>query len=115
MADQLDAQGLARSCNELLILAVLSGEPKHGYQIALELEERSEGYFGFNHGTLYPILHQLEKEGFIDGRWSEGEGRRKKEYAITAAGRRHYAGRVDEWRALYRRLFALVGAAGGDA
>ena len=57
-----EIQNLTKNCNEALILAILSKEKKHGYQIALELEERSEGLFKFNHGTLYPILHKLEKD-----------------------------------------------------
>ena len=45
--------------------------------IALDIEEQSDGYFSFSHGTLYPILHQLEKEGMIHGTWDAGSGRRR--------------------------------------
>jgi PadR family transcriptional regulator, regulatory protein PadR len=110
MADAFEIQNLPRSCNEMLILAALRDGAKHGYQIALEIEERSGGFFAFNHGTLYPILHHLEKEELIDGRWAEGEGRRKrKEYVITAAGREHLRRRQGEWKALCRQLWALMG------
>jgi len=104
----MDTQNLARALNEILILSVLLAEPKHGYQIAVEIEERSDGRFGFNHGTLYPILHHLEKEQLIDGDWQEGRGRRKKEYRLTAAGRQHLARRVAEWDELHGHLFAFL-------
>jgi PadR family transcriptional regulator, regulatory protein PadR len=107
-----DVQGLPRSLNELLILATLESGAKHGYQIGLEIEERSGGFFGFNHGTLYPILHQLEKEELIHGDWASGEGRRKKEYALSGAGREHLERRSGEWRELGSSLGRFLGAGG---
>lgn len=109
MDGSLDLQKLDRSLNELLILACLQAEPMHGYQIALEIEERSGGFFGFRHGTLYPILHLLEKEGLIDGNWDDGGSRRrKKAYALTAAGREYLRERLAGWRELNERLSAFV-------
>jgi PadR family transcriptional regulator, regulatory protein PadR len=109
MAGNLEVQSLDRSLNETLILAILQSEPKHGYQIAVAIEERSGGYFGFRHGTLYPILHHLEKEGLIDGNWDEGGSRRrKKEYRLTAAGRESLRERLASWSELQERLSALV-------
>lgn len=100
-----DSQSLGRRINELLILSELRHEPLHGYQIALEVEERSGGYFPFNHGTLYPILHRLEKEGRIAGAWSDPEkGRARKEYALTESGRTYLAELADEWSILAARL-----------
>ena len=110
MPDPLEVQSLARGLNELLILASLESGPMHGYQIALEIEARSGGYFAFKHGTLYPILHQLEKEGFIDGEWGEGTGpRRRKEYRLKREGERRLEERADEWRRLGDRLAAFLG------
>lgn len=105
----LEVQRLARNVHEILILCVLREAPRHGYQIALEIEERSGGFFAFNHGTLYPILHELEKEGLIDGSWNEGTGRRKrKEYALTPGGEARLGERIGEWGELYERLSAFV-------
>lgn len=84
----LDTRSLGRDVNEALVLSVLRDGVKHGYQIALEVEERSDGAFELQHGTLYPILHSLEDDGLIEGDWSE-EGRRRKEYRLTEAGRTH--------------------------
>lgn len=104
-----DSQSLGRRVNELLILTELERAPLHGYQIVLEIEERSGGYFQFSHGTLYPILHRLEKEGLIAGRWSDPErGRPRKEYALTEAGRTHRAGLVAEWGELRSEIETLL-------
>ena len=88
MHDALDIQAFAKGMNELLVLAVLVDGPKHGYQIALELERRSGGLFLLQHGTLYPILHRLEREKRIRGSWTEQGARRRKVYALTDKGRR---------------------------
>ncbi|MCP4659047.1 MAG: PadR family transcriptional regulator [bacterium] len=110
MTSTVEIQNLTRSCNEALILAVLSTGPRHGYQLALEIEERSGGEFRFNHGTLYPILHKLEKDGLITGDWQQEAAKRKrKSYALTKAGRRHAARQTQAWRAFFDRFFAIVG------
>jgi len=104
-----DSQSLGRRVNELVLLWALDRRPMHGYQAALEIERRSGGYFRFNHGTLYPILHRLEKEGFIAGEWSDPEdGRARKEYALTEAGRTYLAEISRSWRTLADRLEPFV-------
>ena len=106
----LDIQGLSRSCNETLILSTLSSGPHHGYQLALELEQKSGGVFRFKHGTLYPILHKLEKDGLISGHWLEEESKRKrKSYRLTAAGRQHLKIHKGAWRDFFDRFFTVVG------
>ena len=93
----VEPQGLTRHFNEALILTSLARGAKHGYQLALDVEERSGGRFGFKHGTLYPILHKLEKEGKIKGAWLKDDSKRKrKQYSLTAQGRtkRTVTGRV---------------------
>jgi DNA-binding PadR family transcriptional regulator len=106
----VDIQNLSRSCNEVLILSILSSGPHHGYQLALEAEEKSNGAFRFNHGTLYPILHKLEKAGLINGDWLEEQTKRKrKRYELTAAGRRHLNDQIESWRSFFNRFFNIVG------
>lgn len=85
----VDTQFLGKRMNELLVLSTLRSGARHGYQIALEVESRSGGAFELQHGTLYPILHRLEREGLIRGRWQKEAGRQRKEYVLTRAGRRH--------------------------
>jgi PadR family transcriptional regulator PadR len=111
--DSFDVQGFARGIHELLVLALLRDGARHGYQIALDLAERSEGLFDFRHGTLYPILHRLETEGRIAGSWTQ-EGRPRKIYRLTAKGRRaleEERGRCDE---VFRGLFAVLDSGASD-
>lgn len=105
-----EVQNLTKNCNEALILAILADGKRHGYQLALELEERSDGFFRFNHGTLYPILHKLEKDGLIRGAWSDdGQRRKRKSYTLSAKGRRYLAGRVAAWGRFFERFSEIVG------
>jgi PadR family transcriptional regulator PadR len=107
---ELETQNLARSCHEALILSTLGDGPRHGYQLALEIEDRSDGRFKFNHGTLYPILHKLESQGFIDGSWSEPTGKRKRrQYALTGAGRKHLKQVRSAWSAYFESFFNVIG------
>lgn len=108
--DEFGIHNLTKHCNESLILASLFGKKKHGYQIALEIEEKSEGLFKFNHGTLYPILHKLEKNGLIKGAWKqEGPKRKRKYYALTAKGRKYVKWQLSQWQAFKNYLFEIVG------
>ncbi len=108
--ERIEIPYLSKHCNELLILAILFNGKKHGYQLALELEKRSEGHFQFNHGTLYPILHKLEKNGLIKGTWKqEGPKRKRKYYNITAKGRRYAKDRLNGWRDFFNHFFDIVG------
>lgn len=92
-ATEFDPQRFSRSLYELVVLATLSDGAMHGYQIGLEVADRSNGLFVLQHGTLYPVLHRLEEAGLIRGRWSHPKGERKRKvYEMTAAGRRHLAG-----------------------
>ena len=107
-----DAQAFAKDIHELLVLATLRADAKHGYQIALDVEADSNGLFRFRHGTLYPILHRLEAEGLIRGTWAKGAGRRRKVYAITPAGRTRLAGGASRIEQVLSGLMALLGSPG---
>jgi PadR family transcriptional regulator, regulatory protein PadR len=105
-----EIQNLTKNCNEALILASLSKANKHGYQLALEIEKKSEGLFKFNHGTLYPILHKLEKDSLINGTWKqEGPKRKRKYYSITSKGVKYFAAQSMEWRKFFTLFFNLLG------
>src|SRR5690606_914413 len=109
-----DTQTLGKRVNELLVLATLREGPRHGYQIALEVERRSGGAFDLQHGTLYPILHRLEKEGLIRGPWSDGEGRARKEYELTRPGWRYLDDRAGELRGMFESLMQILGETGRE-
>jgi len=110
MADpSIQLQTLTRRCNEALILTSLERGPKHGYQLALDLEERGGERFSLKHGTLYPILHALEKKGLIEGTWShEGPRGKRKSYRVTAPGREYARTLRDEWDRFMDQLRHLL-------
>ena len=106
----VETQNLTKSCNEALILAVLRDGPKHGYQMALDIERLGVGRLRFHHGTLYPILHKLEREGLIRGTWTdEGPRRKRKSYELTAKGRRYASEQVQAWRAFIASFLQVIG------
>ncbi|MGH9627274.1 MAG: helix-turn-helix transcriptional regulator [Bryobacteraceae bacterium] len=83
---------------EFLILAQIEDRPKHGYEIACEIERRSRGAISFLPASLYPVLYRLESKGFIKGRWVEAAGeRRRRFYTLTAAGRRELTKQRSNW------------------
>ncbi len=107
--DSFDVQGFARDINVLLVLSTLRHGARHGYQIALDVETESNGLFRFRHGTLYPILHRLEEDGLIHGRWSRREkGRRRKEYTLTSKGEAYLRGEADRVETVVDRLLRMV-------
>ena len=106
----IEISNLAKNCNEALILAILSEKDSHGYQIALEIEEQSGGVFKFNHGTLYPILHKLEKDGLIKGFWKdEGTKRKRKYYSITKNGEEYSIEQQSGWQNFFSDFFNIIG------
>ena len=81
-----------------LILCLLDQQPMYGYQIIKELEQRSQGYFKFKEGTLYPALHRSERTGLIQGRWQTlPNGRQRRYYYITEKGLRNLAAKRSQW------------------
>jgi PadR family transcriptional regulator PadR len=83
---------------ELLVLTVVSAGPIHGYGVIDGLKTRSDGTFDLAEGTVYPVLHRLERAGLLHHEWSEASGRRRKLYALTAHGEAKLAERREGWR-----------------
>lgn len=88
---------LVKGTGATLALSVLEKQDLYGYLIIRELEQRSESVFSMNEGTLYPILHALEAEGFLEAYWEEAAGRKRKYYHITKKGLRRLAEKKEEW------------------
>jgi PadR family transcriptional regulator PadR len=88
MRTRLDDRELKKGSAELLILSLVQHQPRHGYEICKLIELRSKGDLRFNVASLYPLLYRLEKRGWIQGRWVEKAGqRRRRYYRLTAEGR----------------------------
>src|SRR5919201_3695125 len=88
ISSMLDRE-VKRGSTEMLILALVEDRPRHGYEIAKLIEQRSDGVLQFQVASLYPLLYRLEKRGLIHGRWVERAGqRRRRYYKLTAAGQK---------------------------
>ena len=82
----------------MLVLALLKEREMYGYQMIAALRERSNHVFDLKAGTLYPLLHTLEAQGYVTSRDGEVGGRVRRYYAITPAGRGALAEQADQWR-----------------
>lgn len=103
-------QNLTKSCNEVLLMSFLKDGPKHGYQLAVHSEHAAGGYFRIKYGTLYPILHKLEKQGLIKGVWSdEGPRGKRKSYSLTRKGTVWLKEEKKEWREFVKRYMEVIG------
>jgi transcriptional regulator len=91
---------------DLLILRTLQNDPLHGWAIAERIQQVSQDVLQVNQGSLYPALHRLEHEGWIEAEWRVSElGRRAKYYRLTASGRRQLAIELSAWE----RMSAAIG------
>lgn len=90
---------LKKGSAELLILSLVETRPRHGYEISKLIEARSDGVLRFNVASLYPLLYRLEKRGWIQGRWVEKAGqRRRRYYKLTREGRKVLAAQRSGWQ-----------------
>jgi transcriptional regulator len=91
---------------DMLILRTLELQPLHGIAVAERIHQVTNGTFAIGPGSLFPALHRLEQEGWIKGKWGVSEqGRRRKAYTLTAAGRRQ----LTEERRLWAQISSAVG------
>ena len=84
-----------------LVLAILAEGDSYGYAIIKRVAELSGGHLQWTDGMLYPVLHRLERQGYVAAKWAASEnGRRRKYYRITKEGRAHLAAQQEQWRAV---------------
>jgi transcriptional regulator len=96
---------LKKGSADLLILALLEGRPRHGYEIGRLIVERSQGALSYHVASLYPTLYRLEDDGLVEGRWVEKAGqRRRRYYKLTAAGRQRLAAERTLWQDFFLAL-----------
>jgi len=110
MPGPIPSRELKKGSAELLILALVEDQPRHGYDIAKLIETRSQGELRFNIASLYPLLYRLEKRGWIDGKWTERAGqRRRRLYRLTQEGRKVLATQRGGWKAFVRAINRIAG------
>ena len=89
---------LVQGTLDMLILKTLELQPRHGWGIAMRIEQISKGVFQVNPGSLFPAFRRLERAGWLQSEWRETENnRRAKYYSLTAKGRKQLAGERREW------------------
>lgn len=101
---------LKKGSAELLILSLLEAQPRHGYDLSKLIQTRSHGVLTFRVASLYPLLYRLEKRGWIQGRWVEKAGqRRRRYYRLTAAGGAVLEEQRTGWRQFVEAINRVAG------
>src|SRR5215212_8882965 len=109
LSQMLDRE-LKKGSAELLILSLVEDQPRHGYDIGNSIEQRSRGVLKFNVASLYPLLYRLEKRGWIQGRWVEKAGqRRRRYYRLTTEGKKVLAAQRNSWREFVEAINRITG------
>lgn len=93
-----------------LVLRVLTQGPQHGYGIIQAIREQSGGVIEFSEGTIYPLLHALEREGLLSSAWEVlPSGRRRKLYSLTGRGAERLTRLTADWRQFRSAVDAILG------
>lgn len=96
---------LKKGSAELIILSIVEARPRHGYEISKLIDERSAGQLKFHVASLYPLLYRLEERGWLEGRWVEKAGeRRRRFYSLTREGRRVLSRQRETWKAFVEAM-----------
>jgi PadR family transcriptional regulator PadR len=110
MSEKSLDRDLKKGSAELLILSLLEAQQRHGYEISKLIETRSRGAVKFRVASLYPLLYRLEDRGWIQGRWIEKTGqRRRRYYRLTVAGRKMLVQRRNGWEAFVDAIRRITG------
>jgi len=100
---------LVKGSIDSLLLCLLGQQQMYGYQIIKELENRSQGYFRYKEGTLYPALHRLEKTGLLTATWMNIDGgRQRRYYRLTEKGRAILVERKSQWLDFLTAMNAII-------
>lgn len=95
---------------ELLVLSLLEGQPRHGYDISKLIQIRSGGFLRFHVTSLYPLLYRLEDRGWIESRWVEkAEQRRRRYYSMTSKGRKVLRSQRKSWKEFVTAMSLVTG------
>jgi transcriptional regulator len=95
---------------EFLVLSLLEAQPRHGYDICKLIEIRSGGALSFHVTSLYPLLHRMETEGWIEGKWVEkADQRRRRYYRLTPVGRQVLRSKQKSWKDFVAAIGRITG------
>ena len=101
---------LKKGAAELMVLSIVEGGARHGYEIGKLIEANSHGQLKFHAASLYPLLYRLEERGWLQGRWVEKPGqRRRRFYTLTREGRRVLARQRDTWKSFVHAMGLITG------
>ena len=104
-------KSLLSGSTPMLILSLLKDGDKYGYEMVTELAKRSDDTFQLREGTLYPLLHALEKEGFVRSYLKEApHGRERRYYQLTPSGSSRLEYKEQEWKLFSEKVNAVIGA-----
>ena len=102
------SKALIAASTKPMILSILAGGEIYGYQIIHNMIEISRGTLEWNEGTIYPVLHRMEKEGIIQSQWKISEqGRRRKYYRLTESGKQEMEREKAQWLSVHKVLTKL--------
>ena len=107
----MPSKELMAASSRPMVLSILSEKESYGYDIIRRVKELSGGEIAWTEGMLYPVLHRLEREGLIKGRWvvAEETGRKRKYYRVVAAGKKQLQAERQQWEAVNSMLNGLWG------
>lgn len=104
---------LVAACSRPLVLSILAGGDKYGYDILKQVKHLSDGDLQWSGGMLYPLLHRLERDGFVEGYWEITEEERpRKYYRLTTLGRRQITTDRKSWQSVHATLAMAWGGSG---
>ena len=106
----MPSKELMAASSRPLVLSILSQKESYGYEIIQSVKSLSGGEIAWTEGMLYPVLHRLEREGLIKGRWVVAEsGRKRKYYRVVAAGKKRLSAERKQWETVNNMLHELWG------
>ena len=104
-----DLRDVQKGSAEMIVLSLLEGRARHGYELAKMIESQSDNRLQFHVASLYPMLYRLERKQLVEGKWVEKAGeRRRRYYKLTAAGRRALIVHRRTWREFVTALSRLT-------
>ena len=101
------SKALVAASTKPMILSILRGGENYGYQIIQRVKELSGGKLEWADGMLYPVLHRMEKEKLVTTQWKLSEGRMRKYYKITEAGKKELAEERKQWLSVHNVFLEL--------